>query len=53
MNTKGQNANDKLRVLANTDDYLLRYEHILKEREEQDKWEKARHRRFKNMVNIV
>ena len=34
MNAEPTNINDKLRVFANTDDYLERFEHILKEREE-------------------
>jgi len=34
MSSEAPNVNEKLRVLANTDDYLERFEHILKEREE-------------------
>ena len=34
MNAEPTNVNEKLRIIANTDDYLERFEHILKEREE-------------------
>jgi hypothetical protein len=35
INSQANNVNEKLRVLANTDNYLERYEHILKEREDE------------------
>jgi len=40
-------------MIANTDNYLERYEHILKEWEDQEKWENARHKRFTNMLTII
>ena len=46
-------ANERMRVLQATDDYVEKYELILKEREEEKKFQATRHERFRTMMGIV
>ena len=45
--------NDKLRAVQKTDDYVERFEHILREREDEERWQKDRFGRFATMQSVM
>ena len=51
--SKPLTANEKLRQLQSTEKYIEKYEQVLKEREEEELWQKTRHKRFQNMKNLM
>lgn len=50
---KPMTANERMLQLAKTNSYIDRFEQILKEREDEDKFNRARHERFENMKAIM
>lgn len=50
---KPMTANERMLQLAKTNSYIDRFEQILKEREDEDKFSRARHERFENMKAIM
>lgn len=46
-------ANERIQRLAKTNSYIDRFEQILREREDEVKWEKTRHERFASMKEIM
>ena len=46
-------ANEKLRALQLTENYIEKFEQVLREREEEERWQKTRHQRFENMKNLM
>ena len=47
--TRPLSPNERLRVVHNTENYIEKYEHILREREDEERWQKDRFARFSSM----
>ena len=47
------NVNERLRVFQKTDLFIEKYEQIIKEREDENRWKKTRHERFFNMRLVL
>jgi hypothetical protein len=46
-------ANEKMDRMMKTEDYIERFEQVLKEREDEAIWMQTRHDRFANMQEIM